>query len=492
MHERPESYSGPPVTAGDDARITSLGRWLRDTKFNELPQLWNVLKGEMSLVGPRPEDPKIVAQWPEDIYNELLAVRPGITSPASVVYRNEETLLQSKSVMDDYLQIILPSKLRLDCLYVRNRTILTDLDVIFLTLVALLPQLKKKQVPEHLLYWGPLSLFVSRYFSWFLIDLLVALVSVGFVGVIWRTTGPLHLGVDVAIGIAFCISLLFGLINSISGLNRVEWAKARAADALSLAFSSSLVAILLMVVNRLWPPKPILPLGMIPIIGLLAFIGFVIVRYRDRLLTGIATRWIRVRGGGMGTVGERALIVGAGEAAELARTLLRRLRIAQAFTIIGLVDDDPRKRGMRIGGLDVIGRTNDIPDLVSQFDVGLILYAIADVDNENRKRMLSLCDASGARVVNIPEVLENMNSVFYDDKTIGLLNKLEDRSPDGIIATGMVIEWLSELETLLEAGDFNACSTKIEAIRYSIERIKNSQSHHDPGVSKDAPEIITN
>ena len=122
----------------------------------------------------------------------------------------------------------------------------------------------------------------------------------------------------------------------------------------------------------------------------------------------------------MGSVGERALIVGAGEASELASTLLRRLRIDRAFSIIGLVDDDPRKRGMRFGGLDVLGRTNDIPDLVSQYDIGLILYAISDVDHENRKRMLSLCEASGARVVNIPEVFENMNSVFHDDEEIVL------------------------------------------------------------------------
>src|SRR5574341_1928576 len=93
MYERPASYEGPPVTAQDDGRITPLGKWLRDTKLNELPQLWNVLIGEMSLVGPRPEDPEVAATWPEAARREILSMRPGITSPASGLYRDEEKML---------------------------------------------------------------------------------------------------------------------------------------------------------------------------------------------------------------------------------------------------------------------------------------------------------------------------------------------------------------------------------------------------------------
>ena len=111
MHECAESYDGPSITARDDPRITPSGRWLRSSKLNELPQLWNVLKGEMSLVGPRPEDPEIVATWPAEVRLELLSVRPGITSPASVIYRNEEESLSSETVMTDYLHKILPDKL---------------------------------------------------------------------------------------------------------------------------------------------------------------------------------------------------------------------------------------------------------------------------------------------------------------------------------------------------------------------------------------------
>lgn len=140
MYEDSHSYTGPRLTTVDDPRVTPLGRWLRDTKLNELPQLWNVLAGEMSLVGPRPEDPEIGARWPRKIRDELLSIRPGITSPASVRYHHEETLLQSGNLMQSYFSSILPTKLRLDQLYVRRRSLLLDLDVIYWTFRILLPR----------------------------------------------------------------------------------------------------------------------------------------------------------------------------------------------------------------------------------------------------------------------------------------------------------------------------------------------------------------
>ena len=117
MYECEESYSGPRVTCKHDDRITPIGHWLRDSKINELPQLWNVLIGKMSFVGPRPEDPEIVKTWPDQIRKEILSVKPGITSPASILYHDEETLLSASNVMGDYMRNILPDKLRLDRLY---------------------------------------------------------------------------------------------------------------------------------------------------------------------------------------------------------------------------------------------------------------------------------------------------------------------------------------------------------------------------------------
>ena len=103
-------------------------------------QFWNVSIGEMSLVGPRPEDPSLAKNWPANVAKEVLFVRPGITSPASVLYRNEESVLHAKNVLQKYLKELSPNKLRLDQLYVRYRSFWLDLDVIFWTALLLIPE----------------------------------------------------------------------------------------------------------------------------------------------------------------------------------------------------------------------------------------------------------------------------------------------------------------------------------------------------------------
>src|SRR6185436_8660408 len=106
---------GPAVTAGGDARITPLGALLRKTKLDELPQLWNVVRGDMSLVGPRPEAPRYVERYRPE-WQRLFDVRPGITDEASLVFRDEESLLAVVSQEDRekaYVEAVLPAKLAL-------------------------------------------------------------------------------------------------------------------------------------------------------------------------------------------------------------------------------------------------------------------------------------------------------------------------------------------------------------------------------------------
>lgn len=127
---------GAAVTAGRDPRITRVGHWLRLSKVDELPQLWNVLVGEMSLVGPRPEVPKYVEMF-RDEYADVLRVRPGITDLASVKYRHEAELL---GAADDpercYVERILPDKLALAKQYLREQSLWLDLKIVWTTLVA--------------------------------------------------------------------------------------------------------------------------------------------------------------------------------------------------------------------------------------------------------------------------------------------------------------------------------------------------------------------
>lgn len=403
MWEKPTSYAGAPVTAQDDPRITPFGKWLRDTKLNELPQFWNVLVGDMSMVGPRPEDPTLAQAWSAETKNLLLAVRPGITSPATVLYRDEETRLQTNNVVDDYLQAIMPSKLRLDLLYVSNRTILTDLDILFWTTVVLLPALKKLTIPETGLYYGPLARFTSRYLTWFVIDSLVAFTAIGIAGVIWRSTGPLDVGILPAIGMAVIMALLFSVINSLVGLNEVQWSRAPAADAVILAASTTAgVGILYFLNGRFGLYR--LPPAMLVFSGLLAMAGFITVRYRERLMTGFATRWLMLRGRA-NAVGERVLLVGAGQNSQLATWLFAQSKLSRAFSIVGMVDDDPRKQGMSYDGYRVFGATGDIPAIVEKYNVGILIYTISNIQADDQKRIMQICRATGVRLVILPDMI---------------------------------------------------------------------------------------
>lgn len=131
--------AGLPLTVGADARITRAGAWLRRSKVDELPQFLNVLRGDMSVVGPRPEVPRYVAQYPADMRQTVLSVRPGITDLASIAFRNENELLACSTDPErTYVEQILPTKLRYAQQYVRTRSLWLDLRIIAWTVQAVL------------------------------------------------------------------------------------------------------------------------------------------------------------------------------------------------------------------------------------------------------------------------------------------------------------------------------------------------------------------
>ena len=142
--------AGLPLTVGDDTRITQAGAWLRRSKVDELPQLVNVLWGDMSLVGPRPEVPRYVALYPADLRETVLSVRPGITDLASLAYRNESALLaHSADPERTYAEEILPAKLRYASQYVHTRTLWLDLKILVQTAWTLLGRREPPPPPFH-------------------------------------------------------------------------------------------------------------------------------------------------------------------------------------------------------------------------------------------------------------------------------------------------------------------------------------------------------
>jgi lipopolysaccharide/colanic/teichoic acid biosynthesis glycosyltransferase len=146
-----QDLSGPPVTTADDSRITPVGRFLRRSKLDELPSLWNILTGDMSFVGPRPEVPELV-----DTANErwrfILLFRPGLTDPVSVALRNEEMLLAQVAALGEdpgsfYRNSLLPWKLEGSAQYLMTRTARTDVGILVSTLSAVF-RASRSQAPS--------------------------------------------------------------------------------------------------------------------------------------------------------------------------------------------------------------------------------------------------------------------------------------------------------------------------------------------------------
>ena len=128
---------GPSVTSGDDPRITKIGKFLRKTKFDEFPQLINVIKGDMSLVGPRPELMKFV-QWKMKEYKTVLSVRPGFTDNAGLAYIDEERIMEQYEDKEKaYIDIILPEEIKLYQLYIKNINFFRDIELLLKTIKAI-------------------------------------------------------------------------------------------------------------------------------------------------------------------------------------------------------------------------------------------------------------------------------------------------------------------------------------------------------------------
>jgi lipopolysaccharide/colanic/teichoic acid biosynthesis glycosyltransferase len=130
-----DGVKGCPLTLANDERFTRIGQWLAWTKLDELPQLLNVIRGEMSLVGPRPEDPSFVRRH-RDAFEPVLQVRPGITGLSQLVFRRENELLDPNDPIGHYEKWILPQKLHLDNLYVKRTSLLLDLRILAWTVAA--------------------------------------------------------------------------------------------------------------------------------------------------------------------------------------------------------------------------------------------------------------------------------------------------------------------------------------------------------------------
>jgi FlaA1/EpsC-like NDP-sugar epimerase len=273
------------------------------------------------------------------------------------------------------------------------------------TALVLIPGLSQYKPPERLLYGGVAQKAGIYLVNWFVIDYLVASLAIITNGLLWRLIRPIDIGLGPSLYVAIEFAVIFTVVGAILGIQKIHWSKASPADVLELAISSIIATILLFIINQFHPQ---LPTHVIVTSSLTTFAGYVIARYRFRLVTGLATRFLNFRKGS-DIFKEKVLIIGSGDAGLFAAWLLENSRDASHIKVVGFIDDDFQKQGGRARGIPILGGRNDIPDLVRNEDIGIILFAIHNISQEEKNSILRKCTQTSARLVILPDVLGKLN-----------------------------------------------------------------------------------
>ncbi|HUS16727.1 MAG TPA: polysaccharide biosynthesis protein, partial [Chloroflexia bacterium] len=397
--------AGSAITAAGDARITSMGRWLRRTKLDELPQLLNVVRGEMSLVGPRPEDPRYVAFYtPEQ--RRVLCVRPGITGAASLTYRNEEALLTGPDWERAYREDVMPAKLALDLAYLTRRTLLSDMGLILQTVSALVP-VRLRAVGRHVPGIAPLTdgLLRLRNRHFLAADVVVFLLT-PLLALSLRVDGTLALdrygsSLAVVTGI-FLLIKLFVLYRS--GLYSRFWRYASIEELAHIMMAGILITGL-ETVSFLFVLRPAglvtldFPRSVPMLDGLLMLFAVGGLRYSVRLAD-----WQD----GQRTIGlhsTRVLVAGAGEAGVL---MVEEMQANGDLHLhpVGFVDDDPHKQHLRIRGVEVLGTCAQIAELVRATGAGQVIIAMPRAPGKVIHQIVASCEQVGVQTKIVPGMYE--------------------------------------------------------------------------------------
>lgn len=371
---------GASVTKAGDSRITPIGRVLRVTKVDELPQLWNVLKGEMSFVGPRPEVPRYVEQYsPAQL--ELLQFKPGITDWATLLFRNEEELLREAEDPDDfYVQHCIPKKFSLNMQYVERANVFRDFWIIVQTLVP-------HRIMVLLVY--SLVFVIATVMSMYLrFDFKVPSVEWGNIAEILLWT------VGLKIGLLFYHAHFQGLLSYFSRREMVQL--------LSVLLSSSGIQLLYWHLSGAWMS---LPRSVIVIDFLASFFLICMVRFG---LRSLRERELKSEESGSGATIKRVGIVGAGTfGAALAKQFMDDRSLG--ISVEGFFDDLPQRWHRFIHGVCVMGMPETLKNEGWGEKLDEVIIAIPEAPVDRQKQIVEMLRSTGIKYHIVPSVRQIRN-----------------------------------------------------------------------------------
>ena len=383
------SENGPEITVRGDERITRVGRVLRPCKLDELPQLWNVLCGEMSLVGSRPEVPRYVDLFRAE-YTEILRIRPGITDPASIRYRDENQLLDRPEEAErDYVERILPEKLRLSRHYARHASVGWDVQLVIATLASLF---YPARAIERVVDW------LTPYRLWVGFAIQVgALLAADILALVIRFDSH----VPPSELVTFLRVLPLVLLSQVLWLHAFRlfhsvWRYAGVRDLRSIAFAITCAQFTWWFAAKWFLHVTTHSRGVAAIDALLCVAFLSGIRIARRLHR-------ELKPGGMPL--RRVLLVGDEDPmARVARELMERT--GSDCEIIGMVNGDARRRGVRIHGVPVLGTKSELDDILRRTEPDEVLVAMPDATEEAREDLLRQCRALGRHARLAPDLAQ--------------------------------------------------------------------------------------
>ena len=398
-----DSAEGPNIAIANDPRATAVGRFLRRTKLDELPSLLNVLRGEMSLVGPRPELAFYVNHYRED-FREILEVRPGMTHVSSLVYRDEDVLLgRSKNPEETYLHVILPEKIRLLKAYALEATLFGDLRLLFTTLVYWL-------YPVRLLdrVFGALARQHTLVASVVQSALIVGANELAYV---LRFDGHVPDSELRALSLALPVLLTIRLVWAhVFGLFRDIWRYAGVRDMQRIVLATAFGSLTFWAVVMLVPPFHTYSRAVIVLDGLLCAGLLGGVRLARRAHEAVRSdRLVR----------KKILVVGTGRPLERVVRELVGTRLSDV-RVIGVVDGDAINTGLNMHGVPILGCEAELEAVVRDSDPDELVVA-CNGSTDHRDALVERCRHMGRPFRLVPDLSEILAGQFVP----GMIRQVE-------------------------------------------------------------------
>ena len=388
---------GAAITCKDDQRITRIGRFLRKTKLDGLPSLVNVLKGEMSLVGPKP----VALHWVERYtprQRAVLTVKPGITGLAQIKYRDEEASLSMATLEAEYPKIM-NDKLKIDLDYVKHQSLILDVHILLETAVMLLG------LPYEP---GLLMQYVRR------IALDLVMIPCAFY-VAWLIRFDGHVPIkewNALTARLLPIVFVYIVISATFGVYRHLWAYADFPDIILLSQAIGLGTLIVVVANFALTSHYDFRLstGGLLIGGLLTVALSATVKYRFQLATRFFAAWPRAARSNP----ERMLIVGLNKTGQQLATQIYLGECKANYELVGFVDDDPDDTGKNLNGVKILGAPEQIPALVRDKQIDVIINARQPSSREEMWQLISTCLETPAQVKVLPDIDKVIEGCYQD------------------------------------------------------------------------------